>query len=435
MSEHNVKFLDGKDKTKELLGRTRTSLVFRPDGQNAEVAIHNLEVEKADKAYVDEAISTIQLAEVVDELPETGEKNKLYLVPRTDSEDKNLFDEYLWIDHVWEMVGSVSTEVDLRTYPEYSNFTSGFNFSSIRASKTNISVADADRFDISEASETAKFLTPNVQHYATFYGLARAAGVSSPAMVNPSVGKYTDQAKTAIQDMLGVTEKINELQLFKFPNATIIGEPTINNGQISGFGQNAYLKFPFLVDFNSKPFEINMEFTTGTNIQSQENIFDSDFGLAFAIRNGKFVIAISTNGTSWNLGEGVGTHTVQPNATYRVKFSWDRMTYRLSYSTDGGKNYTEDITKVGAFQPAPKQIYIGAGENFGAVFNWFTGIINMNHCTLSILGQVIWQGMDDAGLATRLETDLSNIDQAGIDRLNSMIDDKINSLDKRNVEY
>lgn len=225
---------------------------------------------------------------------------------------------------------------------------------------------------------------------------------------NPAHKKYVDGL-------------VNELQLFKFPNATIIGEPTINNGQISGFSATSYLKFPFLVDFNSRPFEINMEFTTGSNVTSQENIFDSDFGLAFAVRNSRFVIAVSTNGTSWNLGEGVGTYTVLANTTYRVKLWWDRMTYHLSYSVNGGNTYTEDITKVGAFQPAPKQMYIGVGETFATVNNHFTGIINMNHCNLSINGQLIWQGMDDAGLATRLEIDMSNIDADGIAYINGLI--------------
>lgn len=239
---------------------------------------------------------------------------------------------------------------------------------------------------------------------------------------NPAHKKYVDGL-------------VNELQLFKFPNATIIGEPTINNGQISGFSATSYLKFPFLVDFNSRPFEINMEFTTGSNVTNQENIFDSDFGLAFAVRNSRFVIAVSTNGTSWNLGEGVGTYTVLANTTYRVKLWWDRMTYHLSYSVDGGNTYTEDITKVGAFQPAPKQMYIGVGETFATVNNHFTGIINMNHCNLSINGQLIWQGMDDAGLATRLEIDMSNIDADGIAYINKLIETSPSVVKTELVQY
>ena len=264
------------------------------------------------------------------------------------------------------------------------------------------------------------------ENYLTYYN-------ETPYQVNSN---YIPAHKKYVDDGIGtLNDKIDELQLFKFPNATIIGEPTINHGQISDFSSTSYLKFPFLVDFQNRPFVINMEFTTGSNVTNQENIFDSDFGLAFAIRSGKFVIAISSNGTSWNLGEGVGTHSVQPNTTYRVKLRWDRMTYYLEYSTDGGKNYTTDISKVAAYQPAPKQIYIGVGENFATVFNHFSGIINMNHVDLTINGELVWNGMDDVGLATRLEVDMSNIDPDGRNFINGMIADYISTLDGREVEY
>lgn len=216
---------------------------------------------------------------------------------------------------------------------------------------------------------------------------------------NPAHKKYVD-------------DRISEVELYKFPNVTIIGEPTINHGQVSDFSSASYLKFPFLVDFHSQPFEINMEFTTGTNVSSQENIFDSDFGLAFAVRNGKFVIAISTNGSSWDLGEGVGTYTVQPRTTYYVRLSWNKMLYKLEYSLDG-KEYTTDITKTATVQPYPKQIYIGVGENFATVVNHFSGIVNLNNASLKIMNEVVWQGMDDAGLSTRLSTSLDNIDADG----------------------
>ena len=154
---------------------------------------------------------------------------------------------------------------------------------------------------------------------------------------NTFVGKTTleNVLNPIKEDISGLDDKINELELFKFPNVTIIGTPTINNGQISNFSATSYLKFPFLVDFRSQPFEINMCFTTGSNVVNQENIFDSDFGLAFAVRNSRFVIAISTNGTSWDLGEGVGSLAVQPNTTYYVKISWNGSQYVLYYSFDG----------------------------------------------------------------------------------------------------
>lgn len=221
------------------------------------------------------------------------------------------------------------------------------------------------------------------------------------------------------REISDINDRIDDLELFKFPNVTIIGTPTINHGQISGFSNSSYLKFPFMVDFRNHSFEIKMAFTTGSNVTNQENIFDSDFGLAFAIRSGKFVIAVSTNGTNWDLGEGVGTYSVQPNTTYYVRLGWDLTNYYLSYSLDGSA-FINDINKAGTAQPYPKQIFIGVGENFTTVVNHFTGTINLNHATLQIGYEIVWSGMDDAGLSTRADVSLSNIDEAGEAKIKSV---------------
>lgn len=250
------------------------------------------------------------------------------------------------------------------------------------------------------------------------------------ALTDTKAITYTDEEMASARTRLGsasnddlnaLSAKVDDLSLFKFPNATIIGEPTINNGQISNFSVNDYLKFPFLVDFKSKPFVINMEFTTGSNVTSQENIFDSIFGLAFAVRSGKFVIAISTNGTSWNLGEGVGTHTITANTTYKVRLSWNKIQYKLEYSTDGGDTYITDITKASTVQPYPKQINIGVG----GTTNFFSGTINLNHCDLYVDNTLVWQGMDDVGLATRLATDLSNVDSSGEQKIKDIVEKEL----------
>lgn len=232
----------------------------------------------------------------------------------------------------------------------------------------------------------------------------------------------SDVTREEFEDL---ADKVDELQLYKFPNATIVGEPTINNGQISGFSQNNYLRFPFLVDFKNKPFVIDIEFTTGANVTNQENIFDSDFGLAFAIRNARFVFAVSSNGTSWNIGEGVGTYTVLANTTYRVRLAWDGSNYTLAYSLDGGKTYITDITKAAAQQPYPKQIFIGVGQSDVTVLNAFSGVINLNQAYLHIEDKLIWQGMDDVGLATRLSVDLDNLDPDGENKINDISEEKL----------
>lgn len=46
-------------------------------------------------------------------------------------------------------------------------------------------------------------IAPEHQHEATFYGLAKAAGDTTQALSNNTVGTYTNEAKTAISGMLG----------------------------------------------------------------------------------------------------------------------------------------------------------------------------------------------------------------------------------------
>lgn len=216
--------------------------------------------------------------------------------------------------------------------------------------------------------------------------------------------------------------ELARLRLFKFPNATIFGQPTIQDGQVSGFSESNYLQFPFLVDFAGRPWQIDCAFTTGSDVSRQHNIFDSAFGLAFAFANGHFVMALSSDGQTWNIGAPEGTHNILPNTTYYVRIAWDGTTYTLAFSTDR-EEYITDITIASAETLAPKQIVIGKSIlSPGAVFN---GSINMNHAYLTISDKVVWQGMDDAGLATRMAVDLSNIDEAGKARLKELTESSV----------
>lgn len=54
-------------------------------------------------------------------------------------------------------------------------------------------------------------ISPENQHKATFYGLAKAAGDSTQSASSNAVGNYTDEAKAAIQAMLGVN--VNDVQI------------------------------------------------------------------------------------------------------------------------------------------------------------------------------------------------------------------------------
>lgn len=52
--------------------------------------------------------------EIVDELPETGSSDVIYFVPVEDPEEGNYYNEYMWIDDTWELIGT--TQIDLSGY-------------------------------------------------------------------------------------------------------------------------------------------------------------------------------------------------------------------------------------------------------------------------------------------------------------------------------
>ena len=52
--------------------------------------------------------------EIVDELPDEGSPDTIYFVPREDPETGNYYEEYMWIDDAWELIGT--TQIDLSNY-------------------------------------------------------------------------------------------------------------------------------------------------------------------------------------------------------------------------------------------------------------------------------------------------------------------------------
>lgn len=63
-------------------------------------------------AFVNQAgLKSIQ---IVEELPEVGDPTILYFLEKEDPDTGDYYDEYLWIDEAWELIGS--TQIDLSDY-------------------------------------------------------------------------------------------------------------------------------------------------------------------------------------------------------------------------------------------------------------------------------------------------------------------------------
>lgn len=81
-----------------------------------ELKLADEEVLASAKAYTDEEIAKFDFIKVVDSLPTQGLPNKVYFVPKTESDTQDLFDEYAWVNDKWEWFATKKLEVDLTNY-------------------------------------------------------------------------------------------------------------------------------------------------------------------------------------------------------------------------------------------------------------------------------------------------------------------------------
>lgn len=65
------------------------------------------------KEYTDKEIATFDFIKIVQELPETGLPNRTYFVAKANTDDNDLYDEYMWVNEKWEPLGTKRIEVDL----------------------------------------------------------------------------------------------------------------------------------------------------------------------------------------------------------------------------------------------------------------------------------------------------------------------------------
>lgn len=221
------------------------------------------------------------------------------------------------------------------------------------------------------------------------------------------------------------TQRIEDLTVSKFPNATPIGKPQVQDSYVSGFSDSIYMIFPFTDISRGLPFDIYFSFTTDEDVTTQQNILDSYFGMALAIQNGKGIMALSSNGTNWDIGTSIGTNTLLPRTTYYAKYSWTGTEYTTALSTDS-QSYFPDMQLTSSLSPHKTTIYIGGSPNlFGPnSAHPFKGTINFKGARIYLptLGIDVWQGMADIGLGSRANVSLNNLDEVGEGRFNSKQD-------------
>lgn len=159
-----------------------------------------------------------------------------YLVPDGTGSDSLI--EWINLGGTWEKFGS--TRIDLSNYVQKTDIATTSDPGLVKPNagygtrmgdgsfQNTIMIAKADDGEVKSGANNFKPIVPSSEHAATFFGLAKAAGDSTQATSNNPVGTYTDGAKTAIKEMLGIEE--SEPGVIPVTDVEVNGVSVLNNG-------------------------------------------------------------------------------------------------------------------------------------------------------------------------------------------------------------
>jgi len=189
-----------------------------------------------------------------------------------------MFTEWVYINNVWEVFGSIA--VDLSGYltdvqingasivnngiaaiPIAKSGTAGVVQPSdhygtdIGANSEILKIYQATGVNIKAGSHNYRPITPSCQHESVFYGLAKVAGYDEKNSTLP-VGQYTNEAKAAIKDMLEIGTSVQTIEITETdPVITALANTRYKCGEITS------------LDFTPAASGIcDIIFTTGTTL-------------------------------------------------------------------------------------------------------------------------------------------------------------------------
>ena len=160
------------------------------------------------------------------------ESNTFYLVPSENAASPDMFVEWIYTNNAWEMFGSATVEVPVTdvqingtsvvqdgvaNVPMAS--ASGFGVLKVPLAgglfpeNGSIYVNGATEAHVKAGNQSFWPITPSREHSAAFYGLAKASGDTTQSQSSNAVGQYTDDAKSAIKNMLGVQDGLRVVRL------------------------------------------------------------------------------------------------------------------------------------------------------------------------------------------------------------------------------
>ena len=158
---------------------------------------------------------------IVTELPETGVTNKIYFIAKSTSGDSDVYDEYMWVNSKWELLGTKRIEIDLTDYVKNTDYATADKGGVVKVKQYDCGLwMDNGQLKVITSSDNLikaginefRPIVPSNQHRSIFWGLSKLAGVDLKDAQNVEIGIYPEESKKAIQEMLGITDLIGNVE-------------------------------------------------------------------------------------------------------------------------------------------------------------------------------------------------------------------------------
>ena len=182
-------------------------------------------------------------------------------------------------------------------------------------------------------------------------------------------------------------------------NFSIFGNLTIDNTTkvVSGFNTRNAIRLNNIFNL-SNPWELQLKFNTPTPTTRQKlngciDSVDYKFPTVEFGRDGnaKFIIDISSNGSSWDIADATGTYTILSNTDYWIRYGWTGTIYYLDYSLDG-ETFIRDIEVSSSTAAYQAPYYMGIGNDMWSSSYQapFLGSIDLSQTYIKINNENWW---------------------------------------------
>lgn len=206
---------------------------------------------------------------------------------------------------------------------------------------------------------------------------------------------YLSEFNVKYNNFIYISGNKTGLDVIKSDNYEVVGSPVItDDGIASGFSKSNYVLTREIDLTNHNTWNCTIKINTNdvSSLQFLGGFGNSaSFGMSTNINtNGTLSLYLSTNGTQWDLADGVkSTLALSEKTEYYLKRSFDGQNYKVDVSTDN-KSWTNYITFKSSTKINQSKLKACLG-NFVNLNNPFNGTIDLNACKFEIDGNLIYQ--------------------------------------------